>query len=220
MTGQHERLNARRQAITDAAKRLFVRQGYESTSLAQIIEVSGGSLATLYKMFGNKEGVLLAVLADDPSNGLRTIERIASEDLTPHETLMRIGLSMHEKFMRPETLAMMRICIGLSLKDKAWGERLDTALAEPTKQRLAALFSAWQGEGAIPAGDDPVELAEMFLGMIVHEFQLRAIMQRDDISICDAAVCRRVRRFGRAIGMREEPWKTTASVRENASDGT
>ena len=49
--------DARRQAIMDAAKALFLSKGYAATSLEEIIATSGGSLATLYKLFGNKQGL-------------------------------------------------------------------------------------------------------------------------------------------------------------------
>ncbi|RYD43145.1 MAG: TetR/AcrR family transcriptional regulator, partial [Sphingomonadales bacterium] len=46
----------RQSAILDAAESLFLEQGYERTSLAEIVKTSGGSLATLYELFGNKQG--------------------------------------------------------------------------------------------------------------------------------------------------------------------
>src|SRR3546814_11941406 len=51
----------RQSAILDAAESLFLEQGYERTSLAEIVKRSGGSLATLYELFGNKQGLLRAI---------------------------------------------------------------------------------------------------------------------------------------------------------------
>lgn len=36
-----------------------MEQGYDGTSLAEIVRRSGGSLATLYDLFGNKQGLLM-----------------------------------------------------------------------------------------------------------------------------------------------------------------
>src|SRR3546814_5445337 len=51
----------RHEAILDAAEALFIEQGYDRTSLAEIVRRSGGSLATLYELFGNKQGLLHAI---------------------------------------------------------------------------------------------------------------------------------------------------------------
>ncbi|AFL68395.1 TetR/AcrR family transcriptional regulator [Sulfurospirillum barnesii] len=48
--------------IVDVAHRLFLDKGYENVSMQDIVKVSGGSLATLYKHFGNKSQLLIYVL--------------------------------------------------------------------------------------------------------------------------------------------------------------
>ena len=48
--------------MIEAAESLFLEQGYDTTSLAAIVKRSGGSLATLYELFGNKQGLLRAII--------------------------------------------------------------------------------------------------------------------------------------------------------------
>ncbi len=59
-------LSARGQArydkILDVATEIFFEYGFEKCSLNDVVKKAGGSLATLYKYFGNKEGLLLAIL--------------------------------------------------------------------------------------------------------------------------------------------------------------
>jgi TetR/AcrR family transcriptional regulator, cmeABC operon repressor len=50
------------QKIVDVAFRLFLDNGYEKVSMNDIVKEAGGSLATLYKHFGNKEQLLIYVL--------------------------------------------------------------------------------------------------------------------------------------------------------------
>ena len=54
---------ARRGAIMEAAKELFLTRGYAATSLEEIIAVSGGSLSTVYQLFGNKQGLFQALVS-------------------------------------------------------------------------------------------------------------------------------------------------------------
>jgi AcrR family transcriptional regulator len=51
-----------RERIVDAARELFWLQGYEATSVAEILEKAGVNPGSLYHHFRSKEEVLLAVL--------------------------------------------------------------------------------------------------------------------------------------------------------------
>ncbi len=55
-------LSERGRLILIAAQALFLEQGYDDTSLEMIINRSGGSRRNIYKEFGNKQGLLIAML--------------------------------------------------------------------------------------------------------------------------------------------------------------
>ncbi|KFL35383.1 MULTISPECIES: TetR/AcrR family transcriptional regulator [unclassified Sulfurospirillum] len=55
---------SRCQKIVDVAYRLFLDNGYEKVSMNDIVKEAGGSLATLYKHFGNKEQLLIYILEE------------------------------------------------------------------------------------------------------------------------------------------------------------
>jgi TetR/AcrR family transcriptional repressor of cmeABC operon len=50
----------RRQKILQAAKTVFIEQGYANASINEIVRLSGGSLGTIYRFFGNKLGLFEA----------------------------------------------------------------------------------------------------------------------------------------------------------------
>ena len=50
--------------MLDAAKAVFIEHGYAEATLDEVIRRSGGSRATLYKQFGDKEGLFAAIIAD------------------------------------------------------------------------------------------------------------------------------------------------------------
>lgn len=54
----------RRQAILDAALRLFAEHGVHGTSIEDILAASGASNGSVYHHFGSKEGVAAALYAD------------------------------------------------------------------------------------------------------------------------------------------------------------
>src|SRR3546814_4948641 len=79
----------RRKAILDAAESLFLDQGFDRVSLAAVVGQSGGSLATLYELFGNKQGLLRAVIERGEQERRATLDR-SEEHTSELQSLMRI----------------------------------------------------------------------------------------------------------------------------------
>jgi len=83
----------RRKAMIEAAYSLFIEKGeYASVSVDDIIRVSKGSKSSLYKFFGNKEGILKAVVESLADEMLRQISVEFPSGGTPREALNRIGM--------------------------------------------------------------------------------------------------------------------------------
>src|SRR5690554_1483614 len=61
---QSSRGRERLAKILEAATELFLRDGYGATSIDAILEVSGGSKATLYSYFPTKDDLFRAVVED------------------------------------------------------------------------------------------------------------------------------------------------------------
>jgi AcrR family transcriptional regulator len=57
-SGRIESADARRERIVRMAAPLFLKHGYDNVSIDDIIEVVGGSKATVDAWFGGKEGLL------------------------------------------------------------------------------------------------------------------------------------------------------------------
>ena len=56
-----EHLDARRQQIVDAARERFATHGFAHTSMADIVTESGLSTGAIYRYFGSKEEIVIAV---------------------------------------------------------------------------------------------------------------------------------------------------------------
>jgi AcrR family transcriptional regulator len=55
-------VRATRAAVVAAARRLFIEGGYSATTIESIADGCGVPLGTVYRLFGSKRGILLAVL--------------------------------------------------------------------------------------------------------------------------------------------------------------
>ena len=85
--------HTRRDEILSAAKKLFLKEGYEATTIRRIADVVGVSAPALYLYFKDKEAIMVA-LCDQTFGGL--IERmgeIERKGLPPIERLRHCGES-------------------------------------------------------------------------------------------------------------------------------
>jgi AcrR family transcriptional regulator len=77
---------ATRADITAAARRLFVADGYASTSIAAIAREAGVAVQTVYAVFGNKRAVLASLLdVLDDQAGLDTLGRALQDPSAPRQ---------------------------------------------------------------------------------------------------------------------------------------
>jgi TetR/AcrR family transcriptional regulator, mexJK operon transcriptional repressor len=168
------RLERRRQAFIDAARRSFIDRGFEDTSLAAVVVAAGGSLATLYKLFGSKAGLLAAVVQERVQSGEELIAEIGMRHSEPRAALVELGKRFRRDYFDEEAVAITRIVIAYSLKDPEFASSFSRETILRSQQALAALFRAWRSQGIALTGK-PEALAALFLGMFIHELHSDAI---------------------------------------------
>ena len=76
-----------RSRILDSAVDLFARQGYDGTSVAQVITQAHVAKGGFYHHFSSKEALLYEVYGDLISRQLAAMEEILGRGLTPAQTL-------------------------------------------------------------------------------------------------------------------------------------
>jgi len=168
------RLAKRQQAFIDAARRLFIERGFDDTALSAVVEEAGGSLATLYKLFGNKAGLLTAVVEERAQTGGELIEAIGRQYTDPRTALTRLGEEIRAGHFDGEGVAISRIVIAYSLKDPTFATQFYRETVLKFQAALAGLFRTWAGRG-IPMAAAPEELAAAYFGMFIHELHTDAI---------------------------------------------
>ncbi len=168
------RREERRLAIVEAAESLFLERGYERTSLAAIIERSGGSLATVYELFGNKQGLLHAVVERQSGPDLCRMEEGTDGGESTAVLLMRYAHQLYEHMMMPHVIALMRVIIVESMRDPDFSRAFHRDFHVPVVQEMAEIFARWTREGRADI-DRPEAAAELFWATIISDAQLRAM---------------------------------------------
>ncbi len=174
-------LRERRQsAIMDAAEALFLEQGYDRTSLAEIVKRSGGSLATLYDLFGNKQGLLHAIAARwGEETALEPVDPDAAPNQSNAEVLTRYARRQCEMMRSPRAVALMRMLISESLRDREFALQIYRDLHIPAVEEMSALFAKWAAAGEAEI-DDPEAAAKLLLSIVVGDSMLHALAGLED----------------------------------------
>jgi len=80
----------KRQAILEAAEKLFCETGYEGTSTRQIAKESGANMAMINYYFGSKEGVFLEIMNDRIASFGSQLRIINEDKISSIEKLHRV----------------------------------------------------------------------------------------------------------------------------------
>jgi AcrR family transcriptional regulator len=87
---------ASRERVLDAAVDLFAEQGYDGTSVTQVIERAGLTKGGFYHHFASKEALLFEVYGDLITRQLDSMHEILSRRLPPAETLRLLIVDLVE----------------------------------------------------------------------------------------------------------------------------
>lgn len=194
------RLDRRRQAVIAAARKLFIDKGYERTTLGDIVQQAGGSLATIYKLFGNKDALLEAVVMENVASGEALIQVAASEKVLPQEALHDLTNDLSALFLDPEVVALVRIVMARSISDPNFARRFFERTSTSTRNALERLFEGWRQNGVAMEGSPPF-LAEMFIAPFVGDLHTEAISHGAGITHAAGRLRDRTDFFLKAAGM-------------------
>ncbi len=83
--------HTRRDEILQAAKKLFLQEGYEATTIRKIADRVGVSAPALYLYFADKEAILLALCDQTFGFLIESIDEIEKRGLAPRDQLRKCG---------------------------------------------------------------------------------------------------------------------------------
>jgi TetR/AcrR family transcriptional repressor of mexJK operon len=133
-------------AILDAAKRLFIAQGFDGTSMDQIAAGAGVSKLTVYSHFGDKETLFAAAAKAYCEQQLPSSMFEAHPEVPLRERLLQIARAFFAMVSSPEALAGHRILCSPQMAESPiprmfWEggpQRVQDAFAELLRMRMSA----------------------------------------------------------------------------------
>lgn len=163
---------AKHAAILDAARRVFLREGYTRASMDAIAAEAGVSKRTVYNHFGDKEG-LFSVIVEQSSASVaedfaRTADRHLGDPRDAEEALVAFGDAWASPGLhRPDHGALVRLLIAEALHfPEAVRVWLDTGPG-PVRRGLAARLRAMADRGllSLPEGGEETA-AEHYVALV------------------------------------------------------
>ena len=164
---QSARGRARLAKILDAATELFLKVGYEQTSIDAILVQSGGSKSTLYAYFPTKEDLFRAVIDNVVDNS----DLGAALDISANArvVLTEFAVSRQRVVLSPRHRAVL----GLVIAERDRFPDLAQIYWERGPQRSGRQFVTYLEalrNREILAIDDAEEAAEFFIGMLFQRW--------------------------------------------------
>jgi AcrR family transcriptional regulator len=184
------RREARKAAILEAAAALFSERGYGATSLSDVVKLSGGSLATLYDLFGNKQGLFRALIEDRCRKGFEALYHEDVDDLSPREGLSRIGGGFFRMIHSPTAIAMYRMIIAEGAQIPELPVLFYETGPSASHTRMAEWFEERDRRGQLRV-PDPVRASIDFCGLLCAQSQMRLLIGLP-VPLTDDDVDRRV----------------------------
>jgi len=184
-------LSVRGKLILTAAQALFLKHGYDNTSLEMIINEAGGSRRSIYNEFGNKQGLLLAVMHQQVSIQIGTIANIDYQ-LPADQAIKAIAFRFVKGMLSPTLTALFRLAIQVIPKLPDVGaiiyEKGPLAGVTPLANYLSYLDQ--QGVLAI---DDSIFAGRMLIEMVKGRLHLKAMLL-PNVAITDEEIKQHVDR--------------------------
>jgi len=165
----------RRDAMIEAAYSLFIEKGYASVSVEEIIRVSKGSKSSLYKFFGNKEGIFKAVIESLADEFLHEIHLEFPSAKTPREALNRVGMVFADLALSDKAINQHQHAVSYAKAfpdlAKLWYE----SGPKRTMDEFAVFLEKETAAGRLQIAD-PYRAAWFFLGMIIFHDNMRRLV--------------------------------------------
>ena len=175
-------MRANRDAIREVAAGLFLRGGYQATSMDEVAARAGISKQTLYKQFGGKEQLFSEILLGNSDTAARfagRVRELLSEVTDLDRDLGVLAIEYLHTVIQPTVLQLRRLVIGETERFPELARSYYDKVVAATMAALAEGFASLTDQGLL-AVDDPARAAQQFGWLVIGEPINRAMFSADD----------------------------------------
>lgn len=164
-------VDERKHAMLAAARELFLAKGYAATSLEDIVNKSGGSLATLYQIFGNKEGLWRELVLSYCESVSSPLQDPHLSDGPPRQVLRAFAGRLLALLLNPEMAGGMRMIVAESAHNPDFAHAIYVAGPERGRKIVAEYLARQVQLGTLDI-PDPALAGDLFCQMVEGDMLL------------------------------------------------
>jgi TetR/AcrR family transcriptional repressor of mexJK operon len=169
------RLETRRLAFLNAANAAFLEKGYANTTLSDIIARSGGSRQTLYALFGGKQGLFEAIIAERNANIFRPLTAEGQLDRPPEDVLVEIGIRFVQIVLGPDAIGVLRLVVAEGPSMRELSEQFWALGPARTIKAFESYFAEQTRRGVLNL-PDANQAARQFQGILLGNFHVQCLL--------------------------------------------
>ncbi|VVN93646.1 TetR/AcrR family transcriptional regulator [Pseudomonas fluorescens] len=156
---------AKRQAILDAAKNLFLSNGYANTSMDAVAAAAGVSKLTVYSHFNDKETLFSAAVVAKCEEQLPTLFFELPDGIPIEQVLLNIARRFHLLINSDESVNLHRLIMALGSQDPKLSQIFFEAGPQRMLHGMERLLTKIDQVGALRI-DKPRNAAEHFFCLL------------------------------------------------------
>ncbi len=160
-----------RSIILEAATELFLEHGYQSASINLLIKQTGGSKETIYRYFGNKEGLFLTVIDEVMNEILEPLDNIKIDHLGLRGGLEHIGINVLSTLLSEKYRAFNRLIKNVSQKHHNLGQYYYHQISTRSYKIMADFFGTYINTGKIKKLP-PRRMAQYYWAMLLFDLEM------------------------------------------------
>lgn len=162
-------------ALLLSANELFLQHGYDAVSLDDIVNHAGGSKASIYKYFGNKEGLFTAICDYRREQFFKDICMpfdIEKDDLRHYLIQTLLHLQIH--LVLPENASFFRLIMEQTQRSTQLAQHIHEQGPKHIQNAIACILTKAHTLGLIRC-EEPQYSAQLFFG-IVRNLEWQVLM--------------------------------------------
>jgi AcrR family transcriptional regulator len=156
--------DARREAILDVAREVFLEEGYANASMSTIAARVGGSKGTLYNYFKNKEELFAGYVVRHCAWQRDSMFELSTDVGDIRATLIQVGRSFLSTVLSDFSMANFRVIVAEAQRTPALGVAFHETGPKRGAEILGAILQKAIDQGQLEI-NDPVHAAHQFIGM-------------------------------------------------------
>ena len=180
------RRGSSRDAIVDAAERLFLQRGFGAVSMDELAEAAGVARRTLYNQFAGKEEIFREMLGRLSGQLEHALPPGIETRGDVEEVLRRIAQAILDLHKQPEYLGFLRM-VAADSRQFPWIAEALAAVMDPQMERMERYIAQLTALGILDC-PNPTLAVHQLAGMLNELSLWPWMMGRESLSIPDEQV--------------------------------